>query len=306
VFFKSQQLLPGNPGNARFSDKEFSQNPYRDELLIERPQYSLSYNGNTNTANWSAWKVNSSWRLEQGGSNLNNFQEDMTLPSGFYRVVDADLKQVNSTIEVDGIETYYNRGHLSPRADRNRSAKDATAVNIMSNIAPQEIKSNGGVWKDFEDETQRLYKSGKEVYVFAGTHGSITSILGQGADPGSEGSLKSIEIPEYFWKVILVTDRPNLTIPEINATNTKTLGFWVENRNVNLDINGNPRSWKEQTPGGEYQYLKSVDWIEQQTGYDFFSSLTTSVQSAMEGNSNPIYSVSPLLALFSIPFTRCG
>ena len=35
-----------------------------------------------------------------------------------------------------------------------------------------------------------------------------------------------------LWKVILVTNSPNLTLPEINLSNTKTLGFWIENRDV--------------------------------------------------------------------------
>ena len=170
VFFKSESLLLGNPGDARFSNQQFSQNPNNKNLLIEKSQYTLSYNGQSNIANWSAWKVNSTWRQDQGGFTERNFENDVTLPPGFYRAVNADLSQANSTIKVDGVSTYYNRGHLSPLADRNRNAKDGTAVNLMSNIVPQEIKSNGGTWAEFEAETRRLYGLGKEVYVFSGTY----------------------------------------------------------------------------------------------------------------------------------------
>jgi DNA/RNA endonuclease G (NUC1) len=56
VFFKSEALKWGNPTNAR-NGIDADPNNY----LIEKPQYTLSYNQSKNTINWVAWKVNKSW-----------------------------------------------------------------------------------------------------------------------------------------------------------------------------------------------------------------------------------------------------
>jgi hypothetical protein len=51
VFFKSQHLLLGNPSEARYSNDPYQNNFQKNNLLLERPQYALSYDGTTNTAN---------------------------------------------------------------------------------------------------------------------------------------------------------------------------------------------------------------------------------------------------------------
>lgn len=56
IFFKSVHLKLDNPDDAR-PDAASNSNNY----LIERPQYSLSYNNETKGANWVSWQVNKAW-----------------------------------------------------------------------------------------------------------------------------------------------------------------------------------------------------------------------------------------------------
>lgn len=98
VFFKSQHLLFGNPvlngqearkdiDTPHFSDPYFIQNnqePYsefRTNYLIEKPQYSFSYNDDTRTPNWVSYQLNKSW-LGNYNENPKSFQPDPRLPFG--------------------------------------------------------------------------------------------------------------------------------------------------------------------------------------------------------------------------------
>ncbi|MDC0835934.1 DNA/RNA non-specific endonuclease, partial [Geitlerinema sp. CS-897] len=56
VFFKSAHLKLGNPTLARPFE-----NTHRENYLIEKPQYSLSYNDAIKGPNWVSWQVNKSW-----------------------------------------------------------------------------------------------------------------------------------------------------------------------------------------------------------------------------------------------------
>ncbi|MBE9163692.1 DNA/RNA non-specific endonuclease [Tychonema sp. LEGE 06208] len=56
VFFKSVHLKLGNPTFARPSE-----DTHQENFLIEKPQYSLSYNDATKGPNWVSWQLNKSW-----------------------------------------------------------------------------------------------------------------------------------------------------------------------------------------------------------------------------------------------------
>ncbi len=56
VFFQSISTKLGNPTFARSSE-----NTHRENYLIEKPQYTLSYNDATKGRNWVSWQLNKSW-----------------------------------------------------------------------------------------------------------------------------------------------------------------------------------------------------------------------------------------------------
>src|SRR4028119_1964533 len=51
----NRNLLLGNPSNAASSVASI------DNYLMVKPQYVLSYNSKTKTANWVSWQLNRSW-----------------------------------------------------------------------------------------------------------------------------------------------------------------------------------------------------------------------------------------------------
>ena len=72
-------------------------------------------------------------------------------------------------------------------------------------------------------------------------------------------------IPRHTWKIILVLEADNLTVTE----STPAIAVWIPN-----DDSVDNTNWQD--------YLVSVDKIEQETGFDFFSVLATPLQRAIE------------------------
>ena len=62
IFFKSKHLMLGKPESKDTANKN-------NDFLIERPQYSLSYNNETKNANWVAWQLNSDWFIPSDPSD---------------------------------------------------------------------------------------------------------------------------------------------------------------------------------------------------------------------------------------------
>ena len=87
----------GNPSNANLKDT--------NNYLLERPQYALSYNCKTGTANWVSWQLDSEWLGSVDRSD--DFRPDEDLPNGCYAVRPNDYRG-----------TGYDKGHLTPSGDK--------------------------------------------------------------------------------------------------------------------------------------------------------------------------------------------
>ena len=225
VFFKSEHLKFGNPTEARYLSLPPSNNPFSKNLLIEKPQYALSYNEETKNPNWVSWQLNQSWLGTV--RRHTNFLIDTTLPTGWSRI-----KTENYT------NSGYDRGHMIPSGDRTRNKKDNVATFLMTNVLPQAADNNRyftpyptpqtglrPAWYNFEKFTQNLAYNGQEVYVIAGGYGSTVTAQAQSnvipmPDPETDPAIlttQEIQIPGWTWKVALALDRPGQSIEELTA-----------------------------------------------------------------------------------------
>lgn len=232
-------LLLGNPSNA--TTDVVNENNY----LMNKPQYSLSYNRSRATANWVAWRLDSNWI----GSTprQDDFRPDSTLPSGWYQVLDTDYSGSG-----------YDRGHMCPSGDRTRSVPDNSATFLMTNMVPQLAANNQGPWNDFEIYLRTLAQSGNEIYIFSGVLGNIGTIA-QGR----------VVVPQYTWKVVLVLPNGNNDLQRVGKT-TRTIAILVPNQ---PPLNQSS-PWRN--------FRKTVDQIEALTGYDFFSLVPKNTQELIE------------------------
>ena len=234
-------LLFGNPSNATgevANDNNF---------LMLKPQYSLSYNRSKATANWVAWRLDSSWI---GTTNRqDDFREDPALPFGWYRVQDNDYSGSG-----------YDRGHMCPSGDRTNSIPNNSATFLMTNMVPQLGANNQGPWNDLENYSRTLAQSGNEIYIISGPNGQhpTTPTISQGR----------IVVPNVTWKVVIVL--PNGS-NDLQRVTRQTRAFGVIMSNVSIS-QGAP--WRN--------FRVTVDAVEALTGYNFFSNIPKNTQELIE------------------------
>ena len=232
-------LLLGNPSNA--TANVANENNY----LMQKPQYSLSYNRSKATPNWVAWRLDSSWI--GSAQRQDDYRPDPSLPTGWYQVVDADYSGSG-----------YTRGHMTPSGDRTRSIADNSATFLMTNFVPQTAENNSGPWEEFESYCRTLANEGNEIYIFSGPVGNIGTIAGG-----------RIVVPQYTWKVVLIIPNGDNDLQRIDRS-TRAFGLVVPNFPP-LDINA---PWRN--------FRRTVDQVEHLTGYDFFTALGVTKQMLIE------------------------
>lgn len=248
----SPHLLLGKPSQATL----FNANDY----LLVRPQYALAYNRDKGIANWASWQLNQDWL---GSLPRPEFEPDLSLPQDWYQVKPSDYTGSG-----------FDRGHLIPAADRNKTAADSKSVFLMTNILPQAPDNNQGPWEKLESYCRTLARQGKELYIVAGSAG-----IGGTGMKGKRTALANgaITVPETLWKIVVVLDHPGLTLDSITET-TPVIAVLMPNQQGIKESN-----WTS--------YRTSIDAIEQLTGYDFLSNLAEPLQAVLE--AKPVLTALP-------------
>ena len=305
IFFQSNHLLFGNPTESRILfdpnlneiENDNNNNRYRQNYLVEKPQYAISYNDTTKNPNWVSWQLNKSWLADLG--RTNRFDTDHTLPSQW------DTVKGNGDINNNDIDNRntdgnrYDRGHMIPSGDRTRDPKDNFATYLMSNILPQNpennqqpqgfepIWSSNSWWKGLEFFSRLLAQEDRELYIIAGGSGTRAQIL-------SEDDFE-INVPERLWKVVLVLDEAGLGITDVTA-NTMAFALDIPNINPVEDEEIEPNSWRD--------YVISVQELENRleeqpsdNSYDFLSNIPTEIQEIIE--NRPIGEIRAWIETFS-------
>src|SRR4051794_6999542 len=151
----NEHLVMGNPSGA-VTDINTPLN-----YLMMKAQYALSYNNDKGTTNWTSWHLDSSWTTGVG-DRQDDFRPDTTLPPSF--------KHVDSGYN---FATYaFDRGHMTPSADRTSSLEDNSATFLMTNMVPQASGNNQGPWADMENYIRaQINGSQNELYIVSGVQG---------------------------------------------------------------------------------------------------------------------------------------
>jgi len=159
----------------------------------------------------------------------------------------------------------YDRGHLVPSGDMNRSAVAQANTYFLSNMSPQYPLLNQGVWSRLEDAVRAWAKASGAVHVISGSvfdrdnDGRPDSL----ADTIWTKPMKRVGVPSHFYKVLL----------------RQTAGGDFEVLAVMLP---NQRQGLRKTDEFIREHLVSVQDIRQRTGLDLFPKMEPSRKERLE------------------------
>jgi endonuclease G len=232
----------GNPSGATADPSK------RDNFLMKKQYYALSYNNTKGTPNWVSWRLA---KEDLGGASRAGlpFLPDEELPAGFKKIV---------TREYAG--SGFDRGHMCPAGDRSSDMEALKATFVMTNLVPQSAANNRKGWEKFESYCRSLVKEDddKELYIVSGPYGE-----GGTGENGFKSGLpddrdRLIVVPARTWKVVMALNKGG----GVDA-NTRLIAVVTPN-----DETVTEQWWKYQT---------SVRTVEQLTGYKFFDRADASV-----------------------------
>ena len=146
----------------------------------------------------------------------------------------------------------YTKGHLLPAADRKFNIEAYNETFLTSNISPQIYDFNAGVWLRLEEKTRYWAKKYEELYIITG--GILTDDL-------KTIGYEAVAVPEYFYKIIL-----DYRAPEIKA-----IAFLIPHKESNAPL---------------YDFVTSIDKIENLTNIDFFPALPDELENQLESSSD--------------------
>lgn len=221
-------LRYGNPSGATEDAAD------KDNFLMKKPYFALSYNNTKGTPNWASWRLVAE---DLGEADRVPFYSDDTLPAGFKVVKPKDYTGSG-----------FDRGHMCNHSDRAATDESSEATFVMTNMIPQSPNNNQKAWDQLEEYCRSLARKGKELYIIAGPAGKG----GEGKN-GFKTTLAGgkIVVPAKTWKVILVLKKGGQV-----DKHTRLIGVIMPNT---------------QEIGYEWaQFRVPVKEIEELTGYTFF------------------------------------
>jgi DNA/RNA endonuclease G (NUC1) len=255
------QMQLGNPSNAGADTNN------HDHYLIQRTVEALDYSDNLGEPVWASWDLTAG---DVGSaSRSSSFFTDTNLPPNFYQVTDNDYNGVGTN--------NLNRGHMCPSEDRTDTVADNLLVFYMSNIIPQSAVNNQGVWADFENYCRTLAQGSSELLITCGPSGFGTNRIPSG---------KAV-VPDYTWKIAVVVPPGSGTALARITSSTRVIALKIPNTQQATNL------WPT--------YVTSVNQLQMDTGFTFFTALPADVASVLrsevDGQTGPppvIYAFTPL------------
>lgn len=153
----------------------------------------------------------------------------------------------------------FSRGHMAPAGNQTKDADRKKATFFLSNMSPQLQPHNSPTWSSLEDAVRSWVSSGKLDVEHVITGGFFYDPAEE--DPATaDGQIdvqvigaNSVAVPTHFYKIVIGREHDEW----------RSVGFVVEHRTGIGAIH----DFKA--------FVKSIDWIEERTGLNFFPMLST-------------------------------
>ena len=239
LFYPTPSKDENEPNNIQVSESTFNYLPTSTtNHIISHDYYTLSYNEKYEQAEWVAYELKKE-HLTKTNRKRPYFIQDRKVTSK-----SAHYKNFKNT--------GYSKGHLCPAGDRKFSEAAFNETFLTSNISPQNLKFNAGVWNRLEQKTR--YWASKERKLYVVTGGILNENL---LTIGTE----KVAVPKFFYKILFDNTEPDI----------KVIAFLIPHQESKKPL---------------YEFVVSIDRIEQLTGLDFFPALPDTIENNLEKNSN--------------------
>jgi len=193
--------------------------------IVHHTHYSLSYVEKYEQAEWVAYELTKKSIQVPNVPRAKRFEDD-------------PLVSTRSETFYDYKGSGYSKGHLAPAGDMAFSKEAMEESFFMSNMSPQVIPFNGGVWNELENLVRDWAYKNKRLIVVTG--------------PVFSNGMKKIKggvaVPGEYYKVLLDFDNPD----------QKAIGFILPNKKSSQPMQ---------------DFAVSVDEVERRTGLNFFDNL---------------------------------
>lgn len=221
----------------------------------EKRNYTVFYDTEMMAPLWTAYPLNNS-HMSSGRINTWTFNPSIS--------EDRQIQVCDGSYSIEN----YARGHMCPNGSRNNNETMQQQTFYVTNQVPQIHNGfNNGIWKNLESAVQVLAKN-EEIFVTTGVSfhkGNETPQI-QHISPAKHPE-QQVPIPPYFYKLVLRVKYVAASVTDASCT-----AFWFEHKAYESGDNFD-------------NYRKSVDQVEEWTGFDFFANLPDEIENIAEAKS---------------------
>jgi DNA/RNA endonuclease G (NUC1) len=226
------------------------------EHLLDQQDYLIWYDDDLRIPLWVSYEL-SKTDLQPHRERLECFRKDPRL----------DDNAAGTCNDYD--EPIFDRGHLVPNADMERSEAAMINTYMFSNMTPQYKHFNRGVWEKLEGMVRNWAKLKGKVYVISGAVFDKNNDGKQDSDSEVERVKPGgrVAIPSHFYKIIIY--------PKLGGQ-ADTIAILLPNNDA-IHLNA------------EYQdmlttNITTIKRIESLTGFTFFPKLSPSKRNKLEND----------------------
>jgi endonuclease G len=231
--------------------------PIPEEQLLVHREYLITYNRDLKIPLLATYALRASDIVS--ATREKCFREDPRLDSA------------GRSVLADYVEPVFDRGHLVPRADMNRSKGVMINTFVLSNMMPQHDQFNQGIWETLESAVRSWAVDRGTILVFTGP---VFDADGNGVrDP--VGNVRRVAptnrlgLPTHFYKIVL-SERPSGFVDAIAILLPHTDNEVPRNLPMDKKL-----AYLE-------DHIVSIDTIEARTGYRFFPEMPEVRQKAVK------------------------
>jgi endonuclease G, mitochondrial len=228
-------------------------------VVIMREGYVLEHSSMSRVPYWVAERID----VDQLPTKKNE-RKGTWKPDPF--LVPGERAELN---DYSAVSDRFERGHMQPDANWLEIDRKKETY-VLSNAVPQAKGFNGGRWSRLEDATREWAKFNQRVWAISGSlwHDPIEQTAdGDGLVEYEIVGPSAVSVPTHLFKIV---------VRKVSGSgdNAKYEGLAFVMRNL--------RELSDEEKLKDRQDRKTIDWIEQESGYDFFSELPDDVEKQLE------------------------